>query len=466
MTTPNLALPELIAAQAQKHVTVNEALRALDALVQLAVLDRDLSAPPGSPNEGQRWLVASGASGAWAGHAQHIAAWQDGDWEFYAPQAGWLVYVSDEGALLAFTGSAWVDAISALTSLNNMTLLGVGTTADATNPFSAKLNNILWAAKTVAEGGNGDLRWTMSKESAADTLSMLLQTASSGRAELGLAGDDDFHVKVSADGAGWKEALTVDRATGGVRFLAHSSDLASAATCDIGNAPSLKLRITGTTAISSFGSAANAIRLLRFAGALTLTHNATSLVLPGGATIVTAADDTAIAVSDSSGNWRVWHYQRAGGFPLLPALPASTTDNQALRSDGSGGNVQGSAVTISDTGAVTAPGGIVSAVVSMVDDSAAVLAAPGAGGMLMVTNNSTPGPTRPFGIVIFRATGATITPTALAWNDATNIAYTTGVLGGTTGADGKLTFSCNGDGNVYVENRLGATVTFRFTFIS
>jgi len=53
-TTPNLALPELIAAQAQKHVTVNEALRALDALVQLAVLDRDLTAPPGSPAEGQR----------------------------------------------------------------------------------------------------------------------------------------------------------------------------------------------------------------------------------------------------------------------------------------------------------------------------------------------------------------------------------------------------------------------------
>src|SRR4029079_11407673 len=164
MTTPNLALPELIASRAQKHVTVNEALRALDAIVQLAVLDRDLSVPPASPNEGERWLVASGASGSWAGHGQHVAAWQDGDWEFYVPQVGWIVYVTDEGALLAWTGSAWVDAIGAMTSLNNMTLLGVGTSSDATNPFSAKLNNILWAAKATAEGGDGDLRWKMSKE--------------------------------------------------------------------------------------------------------------------------------------------------------------------------------------------------------------------------------------------------------------------------------------------------------------
>jgi hypothetical protein len=64
MTTPSLALPELGASQAQKHVTVNEALNALDVLVQLAVIDRGLAAPPDAPAEGQRWLVASGESGA------------------------------------------------------------------------------------------------------------------------------------------------------------------------------------------------------------------------------------------------------------------------------------------------------------------------------------------------------------------------------------------------------------------
>ncbi|KAB2846219.1 MAG: DUF2793 domain-containing protein, partial [Hyphomicrobiaceae bacterium] len=60
--TPNLSLPYIIAAQAQKHVTHNEALRTLDAVVQLSVLDKDLSAPPVSPLDGDRYIVAAGAS--------------------------------------------------------------------------------------------------------------------------------------------------------------------------------------------------------------------------------------------------------------------------------------------------------------------------------------------------------------------------------------------------------------------
>ena len=72
-----------------------------------------------------------------------------------------------------------------LASLQNLALLGVGTTADTTNPFSAKLNNTLWVAKTVAEGGDGNLHYKMSKESATKTLSLLMQTNFSGRAEVG-----------------------------------------------------------------------------------------------------------------------------------------------------------------------------------------------------------------------------------------------------------------------------------------
>jgi hypothetical protein len=219
--TANLALPYIEAAQAQKHVTHNEALRGLDALVQLAVLDRDLSSPPVGPAEGQRWIVGSSPSGAWAAHANEVAAWQDGGWRFYVPGSGWLAYVLDEAALLAWDGGAWVDAITTLTSLGalqNLTLLGVGTTADATNPFSAKLNNALWAAKTVAEGGDGDLRYKLSKESGAGTLSLLFQDNFSGRAEIGLAGDDDFHFKVSSDGSAWIDALVIDNASGSAKI--------------------------------------------------------------------------------------------------------------------------------------------------------------------------------------------------------------------------------------------------------
>jgi hypothetical protein len=214
--TTNLGLPCIEGSQAQKHVTHNDALRILDALVQLAVLDRDLTAPPSSPTEGQRWIVKTGASGAWAGHDHAVGAWQDGGWQFSAPQAGWLAFVVDEGALVIWDGAAWSDLFSVIGSIQNLVHLGVGTTADATNPLSAKLNNALFAAKTVAEGGDGNLRYKLSKESAAKTLSFLFQDNFSGRAEIGLTGDDDFHFKVSPDGSSWIEGIKVACSDGSV----------------------------------------------------------------------------------------------------------------------------------------------------------------------------------------------------------------------------------------------------------
>ena len=64
--------------------------------------------------------------------------------------------------LLAYDGASWIGATQ--DALQNMALLGVGTSADATNPFSAKLNAALWTAKTVAEGGTGDRFYTMNKK--------------------------------------------------------------------------------------------------------------------------------------------------------------------------------------------------------------------------------------------------------------------------------------------------------------
>lgn len=213
-TTPNLSLPQIAAAQAQKHVTHNEALAILDAVVQAAVADRDLTAPPVSPAEGQRWIVKPTATGDWAGHNNAVALWDGGAWNFYVPKAGWLVYVLDEGALVTWSGSAWINAVAAPTSLNNMTLLGVGTTADATNPLSAKLNNALFTAKGTGEGGDGNLRYKLNKEASANTLSLLFQDGYSGRAEIGLTGDDDFHFKVSPDGSTWNDALVLNRTSG------------------------------------------------------------------------------------------------------------------------------------------------------------------------------------------------------------------------------------------------------------
>jgi hypothetical protein len=101
---------------------------------------------------------------------------------------------------------------------------------------------------------------------------------------------------------------------------AKGTDVVAAATTDIGAATGSYIHITGTTTITSFGTAtAGVTRRVRFAGALTLTHNATSLILPGGANITTAANDTITAVSEGSGNWRVVEYQRASGLALVGA---------------------------------------------------------------------------------------------------------------------------------------------------
>nr|WP_321483374.1 DUF2793 domain-containing protein [uncultured Cohaesibacter sp.] len=75
-STALLRLPYIASNQNQKHITHNEALRMLDALVQLSVLDRDLSAPPDAPADGARYIVADGASGAWTGWEGSIAASQ------------------------------------------------------------------------------------------------------------------------------------------------------------------------------------------------------------------------------------------------------------------------------------------------------------------------------------------------------------------------------------------------------
>ena len=205
--TPNLGLPLLAAAQAQKHVTHNEALLALDALVQCAVLDRDVGAPPSTPGEGDRYIVASSPSGVWAGHAGELAAFAAGAWTFHAPQPGFLAYVIDEAALLVFDGAAWLAATPR--ALQSLTRLGLGTTADATNPFSAKLNKALWTALGAGEGGSGDLRYTLNKEAIGNVLSLLFQSGFSGRAELGLIGDDEVQLKVSANGSAWTEAVRV-----------------------------------------------------------------------------------------------------------------------------------------------------------------------------------------------------------------------------------------------------------------
>jgi len=218
-TTPHLALPLLAAAQAGKHVTHNEALLALDALVQLACRDKDLAAPPATPAEGDRYLVlAQAPTGAWAGLSGQIAVFGDGVWTGLVPRVGWLAHVAAEDAFYRFDGTRWARLFDGLRALRNLDAFGLGTEAQAGTAFAARLDRALWSARDAADGGSGGLAMVLNKAAAGGAVALLFQTVFSGRAELGLLGEDALGLKVSADGATWRGAWRADPATGHLGF--------------------------------------------------------------------------------------------------------------------------------------------------------------------------------------------------------------------------------------------------------
>lgn len=109
-----------------------------------------------------------------------------------------------------------------------------------------------------------------------------------------------------------------------VRYTQSRDTIASASTCDLGTKEAMSLDVTGTTTITSFGTVSAGIRKwVTFADALTLTYNATSLKLPGAASITTAAGDKALFESLGSGNWQCLAYQKASGLPVVSLFSAS-----------------------------------------------------------------------------------------------------------------------------------------------
>jgi Protein of unknown function (DUF2793) len=129
-TTDRLALPLLAAAQAQKEMTHNEALTLLDALVQLVVVGH-IAAPPATPAPGQCWIVATGATGAWAGRDGSIACWTGGGWRFAAPFPGMKAWHATEGVEYRRDATTWQGGITRGSSLVHNGVQVVGAQAAA-----------------------------------------------------------------------------------------------------------------------------------------------------------------------------------------------------------------------------------------------------------------------------------------------------------------------------------------------
>ena len=220
-TTPALGLPFILNGQAQKHVTHNEALVALDALVQLAVLSAGENDPPAEPAEGDPYIVGDAPTGAWADRAGAVAAFTGGAWRLFEPKPGWIA-VHDGTALVrgehgwrplaGASGGGGGDATGGVTERTDR--LGVNTDADDTNRLAVA------SPATLLTHAGSDHRVVVNRAGDSDTASLMFQSGWSGRAEMGLTGDGGFRIKSSADGAAWVDALTVDPATGAVEMPA------------------------------------------------------------------------------------------------------------------------------------------------------------------------------------------------------------------------------------------------------
>ena len=193
--TPRLDLPYLSASQAQKEVMHNISLDRLDLLVQCAVLDRNLTTPPSSPALGDAYIVAAGATGTWAGHANHLALWINSQWEFIAPLAGFTCWVTDETVLVYWSGTAWVIASG---GGGSTTFLGLSDTPDSYSGQAGKAV-LVNAGGTALEFGSSsggapvDATYIVSSANGTLTAERILTNSASVTWNTGTAG------QVSAD---------------------------------------------------------------------------------------------------------------------------------------------------------------------------------------------------------------------------------------------------------------------------
>ena len=204
-----LSLPYLLPNQAQKHVTMNESLRALDAIVQLSVISISETSPPDDPSEGDRYVVADPVAGDCSGTVGQVAAFQDGSWTFHVPQIGWTAWVEQSAQLFVFEGEGWT-ALNATGGDSSPDLWGINATADPVNRLAVRSEASLFSH----DGAGHQLK--INKAETSDTASVLFQTNWSGRAEMGLTGSDDFLVKISPDGETFAPAILARPSNGNV----------------------------------------------------------------------------------------------------------------------------------------------------------------------------------------------------------------------------------------------------------
>lgn len=221
-TTNRVKLPYILQSQSQKEVTHNSGLDLIDALLQAAMVSVGVNTPPASPVAGDSYILGSTPTGAWAGQAKALAFYTTG-WNFITPWEGLTVWANDVNTLYTYDGTNWILTINP-TSFQNLSMLGVNTTADATNKLAVA------SAAILLNHIGGDMQVKINKNAAGNKASFLFQNGFSGRAEFGLLGDDNFTLKVSPDGSTFYDSLKMLAGSGRAALKANGSGLSGAGT--------------------------------------------------------------------------------------------------------------------------------------------------------------------------------------------------------------------------------------------
>jgi hypothetical protein len=288
VTTPNLALTLIDQSQSQKEVTANNAFIRMEVPL-IGAVDRAINTPPGSPANGDSYIVGGSPTGAWAGKANNLAYYYGG-WYFIVPKEGLSLWVNDEDIFYTWNGTSWI-VTNNPTSFQNLSLLGINTTADATNKLAVASSAILFT-----NIGNG-IQAKLNKNAVGDSAGFLFQTGFSGRAEFGTLGDDNFTLKVSSDGTTFFDVLKMMASTGRMAFKSIATGISAA-----GSTQGTATALTKTINIVSTVAASQGARLPSpEAGEFLLVANqganALSLYPNTGHTINALAANTALSLA-------------------------------------------------------------------------------------------------------------------------------------------------------------------------
>lgn len=150
MSTTQLGLSTMTEAQALAYLLINDSLVKIDAIIQLSVKDRGLTSPPGSPVEGDRYLIAATATGTWTGHDGQIAIYTGGGWVYLTAKEGWKVWIDDEDLLVIYDGSSWVVHGRQATTIAALAQTISGSYSQAeVQAISTKVDAVIAALKTA-----------------------------------------------------------------------------------------------------------------------------------------------------------------------------------------------------------------------------------------------------------------------------------------------------------------------------